>query len=224
MNKIKHILYKEWVKTKYPIIISGVICLFIVCRIFTSVLSDLDKMGSVYYYSSILNGKTIFFYAFKYLPFIVALLIGLFQYIPEVVEKRIKLSIHLPVNPLTIIYSMIIYGFVVFSIIIFLSLLLLTGLLSIKMPWEVLSPMILTIIPWILGGMTTYFLVAMLAFEPTWKYRIIFAISFYFLIKIYFSTYPIGNAVTIFPVLIIATLLSALGVLYTSHRFIKGLN
>lgn len=179
-------------------------------------------MGASQYFSSLILEKAIFFGSFKYVPVIVALLIGLSQFIPEVTDKRIKLSLHLPVKNTAIIYSMVLYGFVIITAILLISILLLTLLISVYFPAEVIIPSLQTILPWVLGGITCYFFIAMISLEPIWKYRFLYIIFVYFVLRLFFYSYGLGNAVTIYPFLFIITLISSVSVIYTSHRFNKG--
>ena len=105
-----------------------------------------------------------------------ALLIGLSQFVPEVTDKRIKLSLHLPMENTTVIYSMVLFGFAIITAIQLISVLLLTLFMSVYFPSEIIIPSLQTILPWILGGMTCYFFIAMISLEPIWKYRFLYII------------------------------------------------
>ena len=47
----------------------------------------------------------------KYVPLLIGVCIGLSQYVPEVLDKRIKLTLHLPLRNTMALYTMLCYGF-----------------------------------------------------------------------------------------------------------------
>jgi len=92
------------------------------------------------------------------------------------VQKRIKLTLHLPLKERTIVLLMLAQGL--------LSLLLLFaaqigGVLiytAIYFSAEFIYSTLITMVPWYLAGFTSYLFVAMICIEPTWKRRIFNAV------------------------------------------------
>lgn len=224
MKKFSHLAYKEWIKTRWYIAIAVAINIGIALYIFFARRHDLEIWGPAQYFANIILEKGVVISKFKYIPIITALLIGLPQFVPEVTDKRIKLSLHLPMRPTAIIYSMALYGFVVIAAIMALAVLLLTILLSVNFPAEIIIPTLQTAVPWIFGGFTCYFLIAMIAMEPLWRFRFVYLIFAYFVLRLFFLSYGLGNAVTAYPLLIVITLIASSSIIYTSHRFNKGEN
>lgn len=224
MEKFSHLAYKEWIKTRWYIAIAVAISIGIVFYIFFSIKHDLDIWGPAQYFANIIQGKEVVTGRFKFIPVITALLIGLPQFVPEVTDKRIKLSLHLPMRNTAIIYSMVLYGFGVLAVIMTVASLLLTLLMSVCFPAEIIIPELQTIVPWILGGITCYFFIAMIAMEPLWRFRFVYMVFAYFVLRLFFQSYGLGNAVTACPLLIAVTLISSSSIIYTSHRFNKGEN
>lgn len=120
------------------------------------------------YLSRLLTNKEAFFALFRFVPLFAAVLIGVSQFLPEVVDKRIKLSLHLPLGPVRVVYSMVLYGFLLLSAILACCLLLFVGLTAVYLPAEVIRAALVTMMPWVLGGMTAYFWIAMIA-RNRWK-------------------------------------------------------
>lgn len=219
---IKHLIYKEWLKTRWFALISFLLAAGMVIYIFISVRSGFVTMSGIDYISMLMTYKIQFFAHFRYIPLIIALLIGLSQFVPEVIDKRIKLSLHLPIGNITVIYTMVAYGFCLLLLILSASILLFTGLLSFYLPVEILKPALQTMLPWILGGFTAYFLVSMIALEPIWKFRFLYILVTWRILLLFFGELPIGNAVTLYPVLLALTVVASMAPVYTSHRFNKG--
>lgn len=218
---LKNLIYKEWIKTKWFFLISAIISLAVVLYIFISVSSAMRGEAAMYLYDLMTSGGK-FFIMFKPVPILIAVLIGLSQFIPEVTDKRIKLSLHLPISTNAVIYSMVLYGFCVIAAILLLSLLIFVLLMQIYFPTEIIVPALQTMSVWVLGGVTTYFMIAMIALEPVGKFRFLYILVAYFIISVFMRNYAIGNVVTALPIFCGVTLLSSISILFTSHRFNKG--
>lgn len=202
--------------------IAMALCIGVVIYMFIAIRKNLEIWGAAQYFANIILEKGVVVNRFKLIPILTALLIGLPQYVPEITDKRIKLSLHLPMRNTAIIYSMAIYGALAFLAIMTVSVLLLSFLMSFCFPAEITIPEILTLVPWVLGGLTCYFFISMIAMEPLWRYRFIYMVFAYFVLRLFFLPYGLANAVTAYPVLIAITIISCLSIIYTSHRFNKG--
>ncbi len=224
MDKLKHLSYKEWIKTRWYIAIAAAISIGVVFYIFFSIRRDIDIWGASQYFANIILEKDVVISKFKLIPVVIALLVGLPQFVPEVTDKRIKLALHLPMRNTAIIYSMILYGFVMIAVIMAIAVALLAILLTFCFPAEIIAPELQTLVPWVLGGFTCYFFIAMIAMEPLWRFRFVYIIFAYFVLRLFFHSYGLGNAVTAYPVLIVITLIASSSIIFTSHRFNKGEN
>lgn len=221
-TQIKHLLYKEWIKTRWyaAVGLAGSLILSVYACI--DAVSMLHDMGGAFFYSTLLTGNIALMTQLKYLPLAIALLIGLPQFLPEITNKRIRLTLHLPVGSTAVVYTMVLYGLAVFCCTLLPALLITTGTLAACFPAEVVVATLQTLLPWLLGGMTAYFFTAMIAFEPVWKFRFGYILIAYFTLRFFYLGYGVGNAVTAYPLLLVITLVSSLAVIYTSHRFNKG--
>lgn len=221
-TQIKHLLYKEWIKTRWyaAVGLAGSLILSVYACI--DAVSMLHDMGGAFFYSTLLTGNIALMTQLKYLPLAIALLIGLPQFLPEITNKRIRLTLHLPVGSTAVVYTMVLYGLAVFCCTLLPALLITTATLAASFPAEVVVATLQTLLPWLLGGMTAYFFTAMIAFEPVWKFRFGYILIAYFTLRFFYLGYGVGNAVTAYPLLLVITLVSSLAVIYTSHRFNKG--
>lgn len=221
-TQIKHLLYKEWIKTRWyaAVGLAGSLILSVYACI--DAVSMLHDMGGTFFYSTLLTGNIALMTQLKYLPLAIALLIGLPQFLPEITNKRIRLTLHLPVGSTAVVYTMVLYGLAVFCCTLLPALLITTATLAACFPAEVVVATLQTLLPWLLGGMTAYFFTAMIAFEPVWKFRFGYILIAYFTLRFFYLGYGVGNAVTAYPLLLVITLVSSLAVIYTSHRFNKG--
>lgn len=221
-TQIKHLLYKEWIKTRWyaAVGLAGSLILSVYACI--DAVSTFHDMGGTFFYSTLLTGNIALMTQLKYLPLAIALLIGLPQFLPEITNKRIRLTLHLPVGSTAVVYTMVLYGLAVFCCTLLPALLITTATLAASFPAEVVVATLQTLLPWLLGGMTAYFFTAMIAFEPVWKFRFGYILIAYLTLRFFYLGYGVGNAVTAYPLLLVITLVSSLAVIYTSHRFNKG--
>ena len=221
-TQIKHLLYKEWIKTRWyaAVGLAGSLILSVYACI--DAVSTFHDMGGTFFYSTLLTGNITLMTQLKYLPLAIALLIGLPQFLPEITNKRIRLTLHLPVGSTAVVYTMVLYGLAVFCCTLLPALLITTATLAACFPAEVVVATLQTLLPWLLGGMTAYFFTAMIAFEPVWKFRFGYILIAYLTLRFFYLGYGVGNAVTAYPLLLVITLVSSLAVIYTSHRFNKG--
>ena len=171
-----HLIYKEWIKTRWFALVALVAGLAAVVGIFAGVAGGI-RDDAPFYLSRLLTNKEAFFALFRFVPLFAAVLIGVSQFLPEVVDKRIKLSLHLPLGPVRVVYSMVLYGFLLLSAILACCLLLFVGLTAVYLPAEVIRAALVTMMPWVLGGMTAYFWIAMIAMEPVGKFRFFYFIA-----------------------------------------------
>ncbi|CDA21913.1 MAG TPA: hypothetical protein DHU85_08020 [Porphyromonadaceae bacterium] len=221
-TQIKHLLYKEWLKTRWFAAVSLLLGIILSTYACIDALSSFHSLGGAFFYSTLLSGNISLMGQLKYLPLGVALLIGLSQFMPEITNKRIRLTLHLPIGGTAAVYTMILYGVVLFCCALLPAVLITTITMAVCFPAEITIPVWQTLFPWLLGGMTSYFFVAMIAFEPIWKFRFCYMLVAYFILRFFYLGYGTGNAVTAYPILLVITLISSLSVIYTSHRFNKG--
>ncbi len=221
---IKHLIYKEWIKTRWYAVLGVILTFALSIVMCMKTVLTFHHMDSAMYYSMLMSGNLSLFtmLKFKYWGLIVALLIGLPQFLPETASKRIRLTLHLPVSSATVVYSMVIYGLLLCCAVLLPALLVIVITLVAMFPSEVIVPTLQTMLPWLLGGITGYFFIAMIAFEPIAKFRVLYILAAYFVLRFFYISYGVGNAVTVYPLLFIITIVASLSVLYTSHRFNKG--
>lgn len=222
MKTLKHLIYKEWLKTRWFASIALLLNLGVLIYIFIALRSNFLSAGGTIYLSTLMTYKTQFFSLYRYIPLGIALLIGLSQFVPEITDKRIKLALHLPLHNLQIIYIMVVYGFVLLFLTMIPGILIFTGLISVYLPAEITIPVLQTMSPWLLGGFCAYFLIATIALEPAWKFRFLYILVSYKVLTLFFMYLSIGNAVSLLPVLCLITGLSGIAPVYTSYRFNKG--
>jgi len=218
----KSTIYKEWIKIRLVVWVALGLGLLALINIFLKVRHDILFVDATnYWYSFLFRGYT-FFGVLKFLPFVAGLAIAIAQYFPETVNKRIKLTFHLPVSENGVLISMHAFGTAVLVALLALVLGLFTAGSAIFFPGNITDASLLTMLPWFLGGVATYFLVALILLEPMWIYRGLYTVVAAGFITVFYSGASIGAFSPVLLPLAVITLLLSNVVLFSGYRFRKG--
>ena len=156
----KAIIYKEWIKIRWTYLL--VLCVLAGFSIY-SVL-NLNRVihlkGAVHIWDVILQRDALFINLLKYVPLIGGLLLALTQFVPEMQQKRLKLTLHLPYPHQQLISRMLLFGSALLILgflgdLVYLNLSL-NQVLAPEMTRHILS----AAMPWFLAGIASYYLTA----------------------------------------------------------------
>jgi hypothetical protein len=183
----RSIIYKEWIKTQKFIWLLLAVFLTLGIYSFMKIYEGVRLTGMVAYWETIIQKDTTLFPYFKYVPLLSGFLLAIIQYLPELQYKRLKLTLHLPLNENKIVALMLGYGFFVLSLFFFITLPVLLLGLSRYFTLEIVYAVLWNILPWFIAGWAAYLLTAWVCLEPLWKLRIpniiagMCALSFFFI-------------------------------------------
>lgn len=222
---ILHLFYKEWLKTRWFLFFVVLLGLAIVTYIFLDVDNNVRMKGSFNYLMNVFYGipqANYYHSLIKYVPLLMGVCVGLSQYVPEVIDKRIKLTLHLPMHNTVTLYMMLCFGFlmllasyaVVFGTFFYLN--------NLYFPFEESWAVLTSLMPWLLGGVAVYFMIAMISMEPNLFYQFLYGIVAFFLVKQFYIGVEHADTRHIIPALAIMAFVPCTALLYTSYRFIKG--
>ena len=172
MEKIKALIYKEYIKTRLTLVVSLVTTLGIVGAYALILQTEIRTNGAVSEVTNHLIGdaRTNIFY--QYMPAIVGLGMALTQFVPEASYGRLKLTLHLPMNETATVLTMSAFGWVT---------LLGIGLAGTAEYWmwnsKLMPPTIvmadyLASVPWALGSFATYNYGVALSLDTTRRGRL----------------------------------------------------
>ena len=169
----KAIFHKEWIKTKgyFYIMLLASLC-------FTGYsLLRMNRVvsfkGADHIWALLLTRDTIFIETLKYLPLAIGATLAAAQFIPEMQQKRLKLTLHLPYPQQQMILFMLLAGVIQLLVIFLVQYIVLWIYLKQIIAAELVSRILLTASVWYIGGLALYLLTAWICLEPTWKIRII---------------------------------------------------
>jgi hypothetical protein len=219
---LKSIIYKEWIKIRLVAYASLAIGLLALVNIFLTVKHDILFNDATNYWYSFLFRGVVYFGILKFFPLVVGGGVAISQYFPETVNKRIKLTFHLPVSENGILIRMHLFGTAVLASVFGLIVLLFVAGSAVFFPSNIIVPSLISMAPWFLGGFATYFLLALILLEPTWLYRGLYSvIAAGFITVFYLRTY-IGGYEYMLKHLAFITILLSIVVLFSGYRFRKG--
>ncbi len=215
--------YKEWIKLRlyWTLLLLGSTGYAAYLCLWLRYLHQFNDAVSVW--GAWIFKGFLFFAPFSYVPLVVGVTLGAIQFLPETLNKRIRLALHLPLGENRIISYHLLSGLLGLAVALFpaTALFVVTGL--VYFPAEFQRNLLLTLAPWILAGFAGYLLTAALLLENAWRYRVFYlllsgaALRLFFLGEFY-DVYQ--RALAGFAVWTAALFLLPL---LSSYRFRKGL-
>ncbi|WP_430933321.1 hypothetical protein [Saccharicrinis sp. 156] len=218
----KALLYKEWKKTE--LFVWGIFGVGIILLTYTFLKlgRSFRFVGMEHLIDVIVNRKQFAYTDMKYYPLAAGLCLGLAQYIPEMIQKRIKLTLHLPLNENRIIALMYSYGLGVLLFIFTVDNIGIIVFTRINFPLEIMVNYIVTSIPWYIAGLVAYSFVAMICLEPTWSRRVFNVLIGAGTVKLSFiSSLPAAQEPVIGLLLVLTVIVIPFGFL-SVYRFKQG--
>lgn len=215
-------IYKEWLKIRWFLIGAAVVGLFVIAYMFMNAQRAITFSGANSLWYQILFQNRQFFMLMKYVPLLIGVVIGVAQYFPETVNKRIKLTFHLPLRENKALLMMLGAGLVSLLVCFLLHFVCFWIFSNAYFGFEITNAALISILPWFLAGFAAYFLVALIVLEPVWKYRIIYSIAAAAFVPLYLKYGMAGAYAPINLKLALLTVLISVSLLFSAYRFRKG--
>lgn len=173
---IKALLFKEWLKTRQVFFISLVVTAAVAAYVILMMARLIQLKGVDHLWLIMILKDNSFVDTLKYIPTLVGIAVAVAQMVPEMAQKRLKLTLHLPYPQFTMVGIMLATGMVELLVIYLLQLAAIGIYDSTILPSELTWRVLLTMIPWCLAGFSAYIFTASICLEGTWKRRIILAL------------------------------------------------
>lgn len=218
------LFYKEWNKTKRIVFLIIAIFVGVIAYTFINAGQLFRVGGATDAWSMVIfKDMSVLPSIFTWIPVLTSLLLAFNQFVPEMTDKRLKLTLHLPMPETRTMTTMLLYGiFVLLGLYIASYVALIVGL-SAYYPQEVICNMILKSLPWFLGGLTAYLLTSWICLEPTWRQRIYNGAISLCILSFFFIDSKSGAYTPIIPYLVIFGLIACFSFpFYSTARFKDG--
>ena len=220
---LKAILYKEWIKLRWAVIVLAGLTVLALAYSASMINYYVEFQGAfqnwMYVIGKGLLLKNIVFV--KVMPLITGLAFALLQFVPEMTGKRMRLSYHLPIAEKKLLLSSVGIGFLFLLLEIVFLFFGLWLMVSLTYPAEIISKVLMSTLPWFLGGAAVYFMAAFIILEPSWVYRIIYGVMAYGLITKYYEAGTYDQYQTLWAYILIVAVMP-LTVMFAGHRFRRG--
>jgi hypothetical protein len=164
----------------------------------------------------------MFFDSIKFLPILIGILIAVAQYLPEMIDSKLKLTLHLPLSEENIFTFFNLFGTTLLVLLYVPVFLILLFGSSLVFPTEIIDAIALSIFPWFVAGIAVYYFVALAILEPIWGKRIVILIVGFILTKVFFYDAGYGAYSNINLALFIFTLLLFPLIQLPGFRFKRG--
>jgi hypothetical protein len=216
-------LYKEWIKLRlyWALLLLGSIgyAAYLCLRLrYVHQFHDAVSVWGAWMFKGYL-----FFAPYRYVPLIVGVVLGVLQFLPETLNKRIRLALHLPLGENRIISHHLLSGLLGLLLILMpmTALFVITG--WVYFPAEFQRNLFLTLAPWVLAGFAGYLLTATLLLENAWRNRVFYLLLGGAALRLFYlgDFYDVYQRVL--PGFAIWTVALFLLPLLSSYRFRKGL-
>ncbi len=219
---LKALIFKEWLKIRWAGLTMLAVFFLAAAKTALNMSYGIRILGANNFWGEIILKNIPFFNDYLYLPVLTGIVIGVAQFFPEITDNRLKLTLHLPLKENNILLYMTFLGaFAVLSISA-ISLFIM-GLITITyFPAEMLNAMLQTSYPWVLAGLVGYFGTITVFVEPIWFKRIFFILIFISYIQALLEPNNLNYFQHAFPQFTIVTLFFSIAILFSGHRFRKG--
>ncbi|MDR2130125.1 MAG: hypothetical protein LBP56_02980 [Odoribacteraceae bacterium] len=218
------ICYKEWIKTRRVFLLSALLFAGYIIYAFIHTGHLFRVEGAVATWAGMILKQTFLLPTMlRWLPLVVGILVSLAQFVPEMTEKRLKLTLHLPMPGHRILIVMLLHGIALLLALYLLSALLLARGLACYYPREILAALAWQALPWFIAGIPGYLFTAWACIEPTWKQRVPNAlVAVVSLSACYLDAQP-GSYLAFLPCLALVVLIAFLAPFYSIARFKEGI-
>lgn len=217
------LFYKEWIKTRLAAIITAGIVAAMVAYAFIESEQNFRTDGAVMVWNAVITKDlSLLPGLLRWAPAFTALLFGLAQFVPEIVDKRIKLTFHLPMSETKILATMLAYGLTVLTAVYEVAYIVLAAGFSVGYPSEIVAGMCLRSLPWFMAGICVYLLTTWVCMEPLWRWKIAYSLLLAILVAVFFINAPSGAYAPFLPWLAGLTVVFFAFPFHSAARFKDG--
>jgi len=170
------LIYKEWLKTRGTMLLAILLMSAMSAYVIAVVNRMITLQGVGHLWMIMLLKDNMFVDALKLIPPVCGIAIALAQALPEMTQKRFRLSLHLPYPNLIMLGIMIGVGMLELAIIFSVPLVAVGGYYSTLLPSQLVRRAIFTIAPWLCAGFIGYVFSFAAALELGWRRKLLIAL------------------------------------------------
>lgn len=213
------LLFKEWLKLRYYFAAALLFNFGICLKIFFDIRQQMHSEHAEMVWYQAIHIHTVLYQDIQYLPLITGIVLAAAQFVPEMLGRRLRLSLHLPAGRDFMLFSCLLSGMLLFLLICVLDLVIINMTLQNYFPGEVAASSLPTMLPWILAGLLAYLGGVTVLLEINWPRRIFLLLVFSVLVTLLFSGIGYGWFAPSLPYLMLLFPLALLSVFESGRRF-----
>lgn len=219
---LKAIFYKEWLKLRLFWGVAIVVHVAIIAYLLLALRSTLLSSGVVEVWATMIGRDVLMVQPLMYLPLVTGVVLALCQWLPEMQQKRIRLTLHLPLNYTRSIGAMLLFCLVGLCGLFVLDASLLAVVEQVWLPRELVWRTFLTCLPWFIGGLLGYIVCSWCLLEPQWQGRVVDALIGAPLVALCFLTAQPACYTAMLPWLCLLLVATICLPFYSVYRFKQG--
>jgi len=217
-----YLFYKEWIKTRKILLLSLIIFAALIIYTFIDVEQMFRVGGATQVWTDTILKDINVLERMQWLPLILSVLFGLSQFVPEMTNKRLKLTLHLPMPESKTTFAMLAYGVLsLLSLFVIVYAAIIIGM-SFYYPSEMIQNMFNSSLPWFMAGLTGYLFVAWICIEPVWRQRVFNSLIAVYALTFFMITAKSGAFSPFIPYLVVTTFVVFFFSFYSMSRFKDG--
>jgi len=224
MGIYRGLLYKEWIKIRWVLLIAAAITSWTLVDLFLSLREMFAFMDPMKVWEYAIQRKTLFYSGIEYNALVAGAGIALVQFVPETMKRRLRLLFHLPVAPTKSLYFMMAAGLAAALFVIGLNVAGLAVIVPAFYPEELLKSALVTAAPWLLAGIAAYLSVVLVVVEPSWWRRVLYAAAAFCLVRLYFEGRGYGTYALSLWRYAVPVVLLLFTVMLPAFRFKRGIS
>lgn len=217
------LLYKEWIKLRYLGLLPFALLLLALGESFYSMNNLHAASGGQSLWTQVLFRSRMYFERMQYLPLFTGIWLAGVQFLPECLNKRLRLFFHLPVHEQKALVLMLGTGFALLLGFSALFCVVQTHIVSRFLPTEVAQLTVQTILPLCLSGFVAYLATVLVLIEQRPWRRCWHAMLGYVLATALCNLNGYGRYVDNLPVFALLALALLLGLPGVLDRIRRGL-
>ena len=219
---LRAIFYKEWLKLRLLWGLAVLVNAGLVTYLLLSLRSTLIASGVVETWATMIGRDVMMVNQLMYLPLVTGVVLALCQWLPEMQIKRIRLTLHLPLDYTASIGMMLLSSLCGLTLLFALDATVLALVEQAWLPRELVWRTFLTCLPWYIGGLLGYSVTSWCLLEPQWKMRCLdFLIGAPLVALCYLTAQP-ACYISMLPWLVLALLATVCLPFYSIYRFKLG--
>ena len=222
MKMILALEYKEWIKTRWFLLIAllagggtAAYCMLLAFR-------AMSMRGVGHIWEVMISRDVVFVDMLMWIPAVIGLGLAVVQFAPEMRRKSLKLTLHLPERRLAMVMAMLAYGVVAMVLLSVVNYLIVWISLHGVLAPELVKRVLMVMLPWHIAGICAYLLTAWVVLEPNWRMRVCDGVIGLVVLSVFY----LGNHPTSYngfwPVLAVYTLCVASLPWLAVNRFMVG--